>query len=80
LRNATGFQRALFDQAVHDQRVASARETVGKPAFTAAWAEGRAMTLEQATSTRSQTKPTDSLQLVHFGLVLDFLIRSITRT
>jgi tetratricopeptide (TPR) repeat protein len=40
--------RALFDQPDNDNSVASTRAAFGDAAFTAAWAEGRAMTLEQA--------------------------------
>ena len=36
------------DQASHDQWVAPARAALGDTTFTAAWAKGRAMTLEQA--------------------------------
>jgi hypothetical protein len=36
------------DQADHDQYVASACAGLEETAFAAAWAEGRAMTLEQA--------------------------------
>ena len=36
------------DQAYHDETAAAARAALGQPAFDGAWAEGRAMTLEQA--------------------------------
>jgi hypothetical protein len=39
---------SLHDEAVHGRRVSRARELLGEPTFAAAWAEGRAMTLEQA--------------------------------
>lgn len=48
LREAVGWHRALPDQAHHDQCVASARAGLEETAFAAAWAEGRALTLEQA--------------------------------
>src|SRR5436853_427788 len=35
-------------RADHDRAVAAARAALGEEAFAAAWAEGRAMTLEQA--------------------------------
>ena len=38
-----------FDQSDHDRRVESARAGLGEAGFAAAWSEGRAMTLEQAT-------------------------------
>ncbi|HKX04236.1 MAG TPA: tetratricopeptide repeat protein, partial [Methylomirabilota bacterium] len=46
LRDLIGFRPS--DQAYHDERAASARAALGQPAFDAAWADGRAMTLEQA--------------------------------
>jgi hypothetical protein len=36
------------DRAEYERNVAAARAALGKEAFVAAWAEGRAMTLEQA--------------------------------
>ncbi len=48
LREAVGWHPAPPDQAYHDQCVASARAGLEETAFAAAWAEGRAMTLEQA--------------------------------
>ncbi len=48
LRKALGRDRSTFEQAAHDQRMASSRAGLGDAAFAAAWAEGRAMTLEQA--------------------------------
>jgi len=48
LRETLAVPRAPSDQADHDQRVASARAALGDANFAAAWAEGRAMTLEQA--------------------------------
>jgi tetratricopeptide (TPR) repeat protein len=48
LRESTGFQPAPFEQADHDHLVVSVRAALGESAFAAAWAEGRAMTLEQA--------------------------------
>jgi hypothetical protein len=46
LRETLGYHAS--DQADHDKYVASARAGVAETAFAAAWAEGRAMTLEQA--------------------------------
>ncbi len=48
LRETLGRQPLWEDQADHDQRVASTRDALGDVVFAAAWAEGRAMTLEQA--------------------------------
>ena len=48
LREVLGALLPPVDQADHDKSVASARAALGGPAFAAAWAEGRAMTLEQA--------------------------------
>jgi tetratricopeptide (TPR) repeat protein len=48
LRTSLGRQRSIADQADYDKRVASTRARLGDMAFAAAWAEGRAMTLEQA--------------------------------
>jgi predicted ATPase/Tfp pilus assembly protein PilF len=48
LRETLAVHRAPSDQADHDQRVASTRAALGDAVFAPAWAEGRAMTLEQA--------------------------------
>jgi len=48
LRETTGVQRAPLWQADYDQCMGSTRAVLGEPAFAAAWAEGRAMTPEQA--------------------------------
>ncbi len=48
LRENIGHHRSPQDQADYDRRVASTRSGLGEAAFTAAWAEGRAMTMEQA--------------------------------
>jgi predicted ATPase/class 3 adenylate cyclase/Tfp pilus assembly protein PilF len=48
LRETLAVHRAPSDQADHDQRVASVRAALRDANFKAAWAEGRAMTLEQA--------------------------------
>jgi len=45
---ASGRLRTLEDQSAHDSDVALVRAALGEDAFTAAWAEGRAMTFEQA--------------------------------
>jgi hypothetical protein len=47
-REALGRDRSAFEQSAHDRRVASTLAGLGGTAFAAAWAEGRAMTLEQA--------------------------------
>jgi len=48
LRESIGHRPAPQDQAHYDRRLASTRSGLGEAAFVAAWAEGRAMTLEQA--------------------------------
>jgi tetratricopeptide (TPR) repeat protein len=48
LREAMGHQPSPQDQADYDGRLAATRSRLGVVAFEAAWAEGRAMTLEQA--------------------------------
>jgi len=48
VRETLGHRFAPADQADHEQYVASTRARLEKRAFAAAWAEGRAMTLEQA--------------------------------
>jgi predicted ATPase len=50
LGKATGFRMLPWDQAEFDHWLATARAQVGDAAFASAWAEGRAMTLEQATA------------------------------
>jgi hypothetical protein len=46
--NPSGAAVRLWIKLPHDQRIASARAALGNAAFTSAWGEGRAMTLEQA--------------------------------
>jgi hypothetical protein len=46
LREAMGAPLRSADRAEHDRSVAAARAALGEEAFTAAWAEGRAMSLE----------------------------------
>jgi hypothetical protein len=48
LFEATGGGLAAADQAEHDRYLALAREQLDEAVFGAAWAEGRAMTMEQA--------------------------------
>jgi hypothetical protein len=48
LLEATGGGLAAADQAEHDRYVALARDQLDEAAFAAAWAEGRAMAMEQA--------------------------------
>jgi len=48
LRETLGFHRLPPDQGDYDQRFVSTRAGLGDTAFARAWAEGRAMTLEQA--------------------------------
>ncbi len=48
VRDTLGLTLPSLDQDIHDRHVIAARTAMGDAAFTAAWAEGRAMTLEQA--------------------------------
>jgi hypothetical protein len=48
LRETFGLRRPPADQVEHERRVASAKVALGETGFEATWAEGRAMTLEQA--------------------------------
>ncbi len=48
LREGVEWSRAPAQQALHTQHVSSARAMLGESAFATAWAEGRAMTPEQA--------------------------------
>jgi non-specific serine/threonine protein kinase len=55
---ATGGGLAAADQAEYDRYLALAREQLDEPAFGAAWAEGRAMTMEQAVTYALEGAPT----------------------
>ncbi|HJZ48754.1 MAG TPA: hypothetical protein VKE41_16365, partial [Roseiflexaceae bacterium] len=48
LRDATGSPPLPDEHIAYDRLLAAAREQLGEDAFAAAWAAGRAMTLEQA--------------------------------
>ncbi|HWQ15423.1 MAG TPA: AAA family ATPase [Roseiflexaceae bacterium] len=48
LRATTGFPPIAGCQALHERNAAAVRAAMGEAAFAAAWAEGRAMTVEQA--------------------------------
>ncbi len=48
LRESLGAALPLTDQLELDENVSAVRSQLGKEAFTSVWAEGRAMTLEQA--------------------------------
>jgi hypothetical protein len=48
LREASGTREAFFWRAINDRDLADVRASLGDETFAAAWAEGRAMTLEQA--------------------------------
>jgi hypothetical protein len=48
LRQAIGARQAPAARATHERLMAAAREQLGDAAFDAAWAEGQAMTPEQA--------------------------------
>ncbi len=61
LRETIGHHRAPAAQADHDQRVSEARAGLGEAAFNDAWAQGRAMALEQAIEyTLATTEPVPS--------------------
>jgi hypothetical protein len=45
---ATGYRLMPAEQAVYEQGLARARDALGEQAFTAAYGEGRSMSLEQA--------------------------------
>jgi predicted ATPase/class 3 adenylate cyclase len=61
LREAIGSPLAPVDRAEYDRSVAAVRAVLGEVAFAAAWAAGRAMSLEQATALALQqpTPPTE---------------------
>ena len=48
LREVIGAPLPSADRAEHDRSVAAVRTALGEEAFAAAWAEGRAISLEQA--------------------------------
>jgi predicted ATPase/DNA-binding SARP family transcriptional activator len=48
LRESVGVALSRFSHDEHDARLAAARAALGDKAFAAAWAKGRALTLEQA--------------------------------
>jgi hypothetical protein len=48
MRAVTGHPPIVGSQAIHERNAAAIRAQLGEDGFAAAWAEGRAMTLEQA--------------------------------
>jgi tetratricopeptide (TPR) repeat protein len=58
LREALGAPLPPADQAPYDRGVAVARARLGENAFAAAWAQGRAMALEQAVAYALEVVPT----------------------
>jgi predicted ATPase len=54
LLDATGVRKSPSDQARYERTLAAARAQVGEAAFHAAWADGRAMTFEQAVEYATQ--------------------------
>jgi hypothetical protein len=48
LRGEIGSLLPLNEREEYDRNIAMVRTALGEEAFTAAWAEGRAMTMEQA--------------------------------
>jgi DNA-binding NtrC family response regulator/predicted ATPase len=57
LRDAVGTSMMVTDQAEYDRQLADARLRLGEPAFAAAWAEGRAMTIEHASAYARNVAP-----------------------
>ena len=57
LMAVSGRVRLPDDQADHDAHVALVRSSLGEQAFSTAWAEGRAMTLEQAVAYALEEQP-----------------------
>lgn len=51
LNEASGVPITPADRAEYDEHVAAARAQVDEAAFAAAWAEGRAMTLDEVITT-----------------------------
>jgi hypothetical protein len=58
LFEATGGGLAAADQAEYDRYLALTRDQVEESALAAAWAEGRAMTMEQAIAYALEGAPT----------------------
>jgi predicted ATPase len=56
LREAIGAPVPLVERAEYDRNVATARAQLDEATFASAWAEGRAMTLEQAVATAMETR------------------------
>ncbi len=59
-REAIQTPRPAAFRTAYEQAIAAARTQVGEKPFTAAWAEGRAMTLERVLTTQGQVTPTAS--------------------
>jgi predicted ATPase/class 3 adenylate cyclase len=57
LRDATGSALPASERAEHDRCVPAVRTALGEAAFAAAWAEGRAMSLEQSIDCALQAVP-----------------------
>jgi hypothetical protein len=57
-RASTGAGRRLYELATFEPMVAALRATMGDAAFEAAWAEGQALTLEQAVDLALDAPPT----------------------
>jgi hypothetical protein len=64
LREALGAPIAPADRADYERRVAAIRACLGEERFTAVWAVGRAMTLEQAVACALQDSSDDALTVV----------------
>ena len=53
LREAIRAPRPVIDRADFERHMAAARGALGEEAFTAAWAQGQALTLEEAVADAS---------------------------
>jgi predicted ATPase/transcriptional regulator with XRE-family HTH domain len=62
LRSALGCRPAPAARATYERAVAAARAQLGEEAFAAVWAEGRAMTLEQAIAYALEVGTADSAE------------------
>ena len=68
LRESTGVAVPPMDRAFKERIIATVRAQLGEKAFTAAWAEGRSFTLEQALSYQVPLTPVKQSPQVHATL------------
>jgi len=64
LREAIGAPRPPFEHVSYQRSVDAARTQLGEKSFTAAWAEGRTMTSEQALAARGPVTASQQLPLI----------------